>query len=254
MERLALTTDSKVSATLSDKEFEQMLNREEGNLTGYNCPACKNRGYFYHINGNDRWITLCECDKIRKGIIRMKKSGLGKVMEDYRFDNFETDQPWKRKMLDIAQAFTESPRGWLYISGQPGVGKTHLCGAVLREFILSGCDAVYFPWLEGTREIKYTDFAKRNEKIESLQRCQILYIDDFLKVQCGTQQETRDIKMAYDILNQRYINELRTMISTEIPIDELCGIDEALGSRIFEMSKDFQIDLKRDSSRNQRLK
>ena len=64
---------------------------------------------------------------------------------------------------------------------------------------------------------------------------------------------------AFEILNYRYNNKkLITIISTEQSIDNIIEFDEALGSRIYEMTKDNSAHnrnvLKIEDGRNYRLK
>ena len=47
----------------------------------------------------------------------------------------------------------------------------------------------------------------------------------------------------FAVINYRYMNNLPMLISSEKLIEDLIQIDEALGSRIYEMSKDYVIEL-----------
>ena len=65
-----------------------------------------------------------------------------------------------------------------------------------------------------------------------------MYIDDLFKGSVTS----ADINLAYEIINARYgVKELRTIISTERSMQNIIGIDEALGSRIYQRSKNFII-------------
>jgi DNA replication protein DnaC len=75
-------------------------------------------------------------------------------------------------------------------------------------------------------------------KIKKLKRVPVLYIDDFFK---GGASDA-DIKLAFEILNARYNDTaLRTIISSEIDLDGLMRIDEAIGGRIYERSRGFAV-------------
>lgn len=90
--------------------------------------------------------------------------------------------------------------------------------------------------------------------IEPLKRVQVLYIDDFLKTGKGDEPTAADLNVAFELLNARYINqELVTILSTERLIPELLDLDEAVGSRIYERSKESKIIIDRDVNRNWRL-
>ncbi|WP_087064248.1 ATP-binding protein [Intestinibacillus massiliensis] len=253
MERLQIPA-SRVSASVSDADFEAMLNREDGDLAGYDCPECRNRGYFWHIQGVDRWTTPCKCVTIRRNLARMRKSSLGKMLEEYTFEAYRADEPWQQTALQAARDFYKAADGWLYVAGQPGSGKTHLCTALVGKLMLRGDDVRYMRWVEDSQRIKFGAFDGRNREIEELQACPVLYIDDFLKAQNGGKPDARDVRLAFEILNLRYANHLRTIISTEYFIDEVTAMDEALGSRIFERSKGHQIQISHAGDRNWRLR
>lgn len=256
MEQLSslLTRSWPSESSLSDKRFEDMLNREPGDLQGYDCPKCLNRGYSWRIDGPKRWSVECECMTIRRNLARMRKSGLGKMLDDYTFDAFQVTEPWQDRALKTAQKYLGEEKAWLYISGQPGCGKTHLCTAVVRELMLQGSDVRYMRWVEDGQRIKYTSFGERETEIKPLQECQVLYIDDFLKTQFGAQIDPKEIRLAFEILNMRYGNKLKTIISSELYLDEVTQLDEALGSRIAAMAKGYNLAIKREKGRNWRLK
>ena len=74
-------------------------------------------------------------------------------------------------------------------------------------------------------------------EMKKLSDIQVLYIDDFFKglVSGG------DINFAYQLLNDRYNTQRRTIISSEHDIESLMKIDEAIAGRIYERAKDFCI-------------
>jgi DNA replication protein DnaC len=232
-----------------------MLNSKPGDLTGYDCPDCLNRGYFWHIEANDeRWTERCKCMEIRSSLSRIRKSGLGKMLEEYTFEAFQVQDAWQAKMLTKAREYLNAQEAWLFVSGQPGCGKTHICTAVVGELLRRGEAVRYMRWVEDGQAIKYADFEERQSKIEPLQTCSVLYIDDFLKNQTGTKVDPREIKLAFEILNMRYCNRLKTIISTEYSTNEIAQMDEATGSRIIQRSRGYQINIKREEGRNWRTR
>ncbi|MFR5069708.1 MAG: hypothetical protein ACLTE2_07870 [Eubacteriales bacterium] len=52
--------------------------------------------------------------------------------------------------------------------------------------------------------------------------------------------------MAFEILNHRYNQSKITIISSEMTIRELIVCDEAVGSRIFQRTKKYQLSLSKD--------
>ena len=53
-----------------------------------------------------------------------------------------------------------------------------------------------------------------------------------------------DINIMFELINHRYFNKLPVIVSTELSIENLVNIDEALGSRLIEMSKDFLVGIR----------
>ena len=71
-------------------------------------------------------------------------------------------------------------------------------------------------------------------------KCKVLLIDDLFKGNITLS----DINIMFEIVNYRYFNNLPMIISTEKGGKELIEIDEAIGSRILEMAKDYNMELK----------
>ena len=78
-----------------------------------------------------------------------------------------------------------------------------------------------------------TDDQVYTSYISKFKTATVLYIDDFLK---GKVTES-DVNIAYEIVNYRYNNNLPLIVSTEKKLSELMTFDEAIASRLIEMSK-----------------
>lgn len=244
------------------------INRERGDLDdGYDCKKCMNRGYTMILEerplGLYKTAIPCSCMKIRHSIRRMKASGLEKVIRDYRFEKFSAFQPWQQAMKETAQRYLAEgvkEGRWLYMGGQPGTGKTHLCTAVAGK-LLYEMPVLYVIWPDVSKKLKAVindaeEYAKQINKLETIS---VLYIDDIFKPtkdDNGTSKlpSAADMKIAFEILNYRYINKLPTILSSEYQIMELVDMDEATGSRIAERCGEYIIGINRDRTRNQRLK
>ena len=257
---------------MSQKEYEQFkvdgLNESVGDLNkedGYECKICKNKGYIAKLadygNGTySHYFTDCKCMEVRNSIMRMKRSGLKDIIKDYTFDKFEDTEPWQKAVKKAAMEYAKDPEGWFYLGGQSGSGKTHLCTAICREFLLAGKCVRYMLWRDDVVKIKgaVTDPDEYRRAIDVFKYVDILYIDDLFKTgrgaDNGIQRPTSaDINVAFEILNFRYNNpELLTIISSELSEDDLLDIDEAVGGRIYERAKAFTIGKSRD--RNYRIK
>lgn len=239
---------------------------------GYQCKECNNKAIIAWVAKNPDGSTRCaygpcKCEEIRRSLIRLKASGLKNIIKDCTFDKFEVTEAWQKAIKDAAMDYAKNPQGWFALLGQSGAGKTHLCTAICREFLLSGKRVSYMLWRDDIVKIKeaaqgtaFDDEAIELHKLlDKFKTAEILYIDDLFKTgkdpKTGMMQRpsAADINYAFEIINYRYNNpSLLTIISSELSEDELLDIDEAIGGRIYERSKAFTIGKSRD--RNYRMK
>ena len=118
-------------------------------------------------------------------------------------------------------------------------GKTTLGLAVANNLISSGVGVRYMPYRDEVTALKQ-QLADKNkyiydDHIYRLKNARVLFIDDLLK---GKINET-DINILYEIINFRYLQRKPVIISTEKTLEQLLDFDEAIGSRLIEMSKGY---------------
>ena len=203
----------------------------------YKCQKCQDRGYII-IDRLTLTVEECECAIKARNLKRLERSGLSDLAKRYTFDSFKTSEDWQKQAKDKALTYLKAPKGaWFFIGGHSGSGKTHLCTAMCNSLINGGADVKYFKWREDTPRIKalINDADRYDAEMKKLSDIQVLYIDDFFKglVSGG------DINFAYQLLNDRYNTQRRTIISSELDIESLMKIDEAIAGRIYEMSKNY---------------
>jgi DNA replication protein DnaC len=63
-----------------------------------------------------------------------------------------------------------------------------------------------------------------------------------------------DINIVFEILNYRYLNRLSIIVNTEFTVERLLAFDEAIGSRIYEMCKDYIVEVGMGKENNYRLR
>ena len=234
-------------------------NKNKGNLTGYDCPKCLNRGN-YAIPKEDGGVAVLECDcmNIRRCVQKMEASGLREVIKSYTFDAYQDKEQWQTTVKRGAMTYVDSPEGWLLFCGQSGSGKTHLCTAVCRHLLLAGEEVRYMPWRQDIRELKSMESNNQVEALKKLQTAPILFIDDLFKVgraaDGSCNPTAADVNLAFDIINYRYTKRLTTIISTERSPAELVEVDEAVGGRIVEMAQGNTYCIEKKAGRNYRLR
>ena len=261
----ATTAGSSSKVDVTSKEYIEeecrISNEIEGDLKGYDCPKCKNKGVIYEPRFSemyDYWNTVavrCDCMPIREELIRLEKSGL-EALKDKTFDNYNYYEQWQRQIWTEAQADANNPEGWFYIGGQPGCGKTHICTAIVNELIKNGKAARYMIWQDEITDIKQhiNDAEMYDALITPLKKAEVLYIDDFFKVGKGAQVTAADVNATFKIINYRYNEDLPTIISSELSVAQIIKIDEALGSRIAEMTKGKELFIAGDPAKNYRTR
>lgn len=182
-------------------------------------------------------VSECECAVKRRNALRIKRSGLADVMSRYTFEAFKTPDKQTAAIKAAALRYVAESRGeWFVIVGRPGSGKTHVCTAIIGKLIEGGKNCKYMLWRDEVRELKalVNDNTAYRERMNLLKNVDVLYIDDFLK---GRSVSDGDLNVAFELLNARYNARKRTIISGERTIGAIMDIDEAIGSRIYERSK-----------------
>lgn len=239
--------------------LEQMrvdtYNQSTGSLEGYDCPKCLNKGTFAFLRDGRICTVDCECMVPRRCIIEMERSGLKHSVERLTFDQYNATEPWQIYMKEKVMDYANDPKDWLLLCGAPGSGKTHLCTAVCREFLLSGHEVRYMTWREKASAVLAANFEseKRDALLHHLKTAEILYIDDLFKVPNGTTPSKSEINLAFELINYRYSAKLRTIVSTEKSPAELLEIDEGTFSRLFQMAKENLITVQKGAGKNYRL-
>lgn len=247
---------------LSIEEYTKMrvdcLNSEHGVLPGYDCPDCLNKGMTYIARNAEIIAIECHCKANRQVVKRIEQSGLKDVLNAYTMDTYKTDAPWQKGIKQKAFDFISDNDGkWFFIGGQVGCGKTHICTAIVANMMNSGKTARYMLWRDEVVQLKacVNDDREYYRIMNPLKTIDVLYIDDFFQTPQGGQPTQGDINVAFELLNYRYNNrDLVTLISSEKTVDDILSIDEAVGSRIYERTKDYCIVIGKDQSKNYRLK
>lgn len=238
------------------KMWYDVMNELQGSLPDYDCQECRNKGVIYFEKDGYEYSRECKCMKIRRSVQRIKKSGMKDILDKYTFDTYSAESDWQKYVKSKAAAFVKSAKGCLFIGGQVGCGKTHICTAIVGELIKQGNEARYMQWRDDVVKIKQNANSEMyNQIVEPFKKVKVLYIDDLFKVKAGEQPTPADVNIAFEILNHRYLNDgYITVISSEKTGKELVEIDEAVGSRIVEMSGDYFINIGHDTKKNYRLR
>ena len=92
--------------------------------------------------------------------------------------------------------------------------------------------------------------------MRALEAVRCLYIDDLFKPIRGDRGDipasAADLRLAFQLINYRYVHRLPTVISSEKYLTEIMDLDEAIGSRIYERARGYILTVNRDAARNRR--
>lgn len=242
-------------------------NNQQGHLNefdGYNCNICNNKGYILvprlYDNFYQETQITCKCDKVRKSIRALKRSGLQSVVHDFTFDRYIAKEEWQKNILTVAQNYLKnSTSEWFYFGGNSGCGKTHICTAIATSLIKKGLEVKYMLWRDEVTQLKgYLNSKEYSNKIEHFKEVDVLYIDDLFKtgkneLQTVQRPTPADINLAFEILNARAYRKKITIISSECTFADLLNIDEAIAGRIKRECGDYLINISKDIKKNYRL-
>ena len=229
-------------------EKARYYNSVPGNLRFYDCPECKNKGVIEYITEDwDESCRVCKCMKIRACYEAMSRSGItSEMLNRFTFDKYSEMKEYQTQMKHAALRYTESDlTGWLYFGGQSGAGKTHLCTATAKKLLARGHEVKYVLWHDFARKIKALRYKieEYDAYIREIAKAEILYIDDLFKADKSTDA-------AFELINLRYMSRKPTIISSELFVSDIIRMDEALGSRINEMCRDFCVLVSQEPDRN----
>ena len=235
------------------REESEDYNKTRGTLNqedGYDCPLCLNRGMIMHEDGA---ISFCVCRSTRKSLRRLRQLGLDVTAGSLTFSSYIASAPWQQKLLSAAQRYSEQETPpWLFLGGQSGCGKTHLCTAAAVALCRRGMELHYMRWMHDSMRLKGLALdERRTQELSAFIDAPVLYIDDFFK----TPPTEADKHLAFELLDARYGRADRpTILSSERTITELFEIDEAIAGRIAERAApDFLLSIGRDRAKNYRL-
>ena len=217
------------------------------------CERCDDTGWKPVDVKGVRRVVRCECWREQVGHDRLASANIPKRYQHCTFANFSAYNPSLERALEQARRvpdrfpsannLREQGRG-LLLEGPPGVGKTHLAVAVLKQVMdAAGARGLFYDTRDLLRVIRSTyDPSIRTTELEILRpvmTADLLVLDDL-----GAEKTSEWVEETMNlIVNTRY-NERRLTLFTsnypDIPDDTDVGslvfrIGHRMRSRLHEM-------------------
>ncbi len=165
-----------------------------------------------------------------------------------RFDTFDRNRPfvelrWSGETFAVdvqrqalaqalldAQLYAEQPRGWLYVCGPCGAGKSHLAAAIANELAGAGWGVTYASVPDLLRFVRGGfGGGEADARLEALMHIDLLMLDDI-----GAEYLTAWAQeQLFILLNARYLADRATILTSN---DRLEALPTRLQSRIRELS------------------
>jgi DNA replication protein DnaC len=191
------------------------------------CPTCGGAGWLrLEVDLDDPRFgqtvpCACKAREIEEKKMRvlLERSNL-LALQDKTFAAFRP-QEHQKHAYDRAREFAERPEGWFVLLGSFGTGKTHLAAAIGNRRLELGQAAIFVVVPDLLDHLRATfspsSETRFDEFFESVRRAPLLILDDL-----GTQTTTPwATEKLFQILNDRYMTKLPTVITTNVPLDEL---------------------------------
>ena len=211
----------------------------------YSCPLCSDTGFID--------TKMCACFKELLHTENIKSSGMGRLIEEQSFDNFDlshyssNEENYRRMeaVVKTAKSFAEGFGGKykganLLFIGKTGTGKTHISTAIAREVIARGYDVLYdsaqniISAFEADRfRSGYGPYEPTGDKYLE---CDLLILDDL-----GTEYVNQfTVSCLYNLFNTRRNRGLSTIVSTNLSSEDLVTkYDDRVYSRI--VGSDYKV-------------
>lgn len=218
----------------------------------YSCTVCKDTGKT--ING----YCSCYYKKLTKHSLETCGLALNKLpqlntlkFDFYKDKNLIAEREFLVKILqDFVKKCNDNAKKNIVLTGQVGVGKTHLLHAVVNEAILNNKFVIYTTAFNLNKDFLKYHCAKLEEKDEILNNylnCDILCIDDL-----GTENILKNVTCEYLflIINERLAKNKCTIITTNLTLTQILNVyDERIYSRFKDKQNSTVLNLKGEDIR-----
>ncbi len=141
------------------------------------------------------------------------------------FKNFQirAGLPGLPQAFEAAQRFANHPAGWLFLSGRPGIGKSHLAAAIANQMIRQRKLVLFLNvpellgFLRAGFNVRYASDPDFEKRLRTIRDFPTLILDDW-----GAHSDTPWAdEQLYLILNYRTEHVLPTVVTTNLPLQQI---------------------------------
>ncbi|MDR3542674.1 MAG: ATP-binding protein [Desulfosporosinus sp.] len=246
-------TDPNSSRSHQNYETTEDLNPSEK----FKCPTCQDRGIL--LEGDVAYP--CSCMQMRKMENQFRHARISRVLKNCRLDRFrfdfygperadQTHRQGAAKALNAARSFVaecqRNPHGLgILFTGPVGSGKTYLAASIANELIEAQLQVLFLvvPDLLDELRASYKSEVNEMDLLDTARTIPILVLDDL-----GAHNYTDWTRnRLYSIINYRMNEQLPTVITSNLSLDEMEDyIGARTTSRIIQSSRIFRLTVEED--------
>ncbi len=223
-------------------ETEEKLKKELDLLkTKYNvqnlspnfaCKKCEDKGY---VDGQ-----MCSCLKTEISKLLLAGSGFEKL-EDFSDSKKTSDQ--LAPVYDLMEKWCASDfkKNLVLLSGQTGIGKTHLMRCMANDLIKRGKVVKIVTSFHLNNDFREFSKTQNEQIIQNYIDCEILFVDDL-----GSEPLYKNVTVEYFylVINERKMRGLATVITTNLDMADIREhYDERIWSRIADRETSITIQM-----------
>ena len=199
---------------------------------------------------------MCACKIKEQNKLRL---GINIGFQDKTLDNYKVTNTIQAEIKTKAgQYIQDFNNNSFCLLGQVGAGKTHVAASIANALIDKNVNVRYVLFNQLVEDYIKADDEQLRVLDAKYKQVQVLLIDDLFKTSITSwngvkKLNTKHLEIMFDLINYRYLNKKAVIITCEMLVNQLLDLDEAITSRILEMSRGYVVQIQKDVKMNYRI-